>query len=244
MQTAGTHDTQTAAAPRDGRNSEDRSPWRRRFNHIHGALRERITLQTYPPGTRLDLDRLSEEFDVSRTPIRNVLQRLEHEGLVHTRHGVGTTVAEVDFEHVREATLMRMHLAELIGTLNPRAPDQAVLDRIGTLVPRIHRLSSRPDLEEYVRIDLRVHTCISALIGNDLLSRTYDDMFFRTVRIWFHFLPKLDWKTEVASFADHITLTQGAMQRGDLKAVGLITRNAISSGLYRMDHVLAAAEAG
>ena len=105
----------------------DTSPWRLRFNTIHATLRERITLLTYPPGTRLDLDGLAEEFKVSRTPIRNVLQRLERDGLVLTRHGVGTTVTEVDLNHVREAMLLRMHLAEMIGNIQPRLPDQETL---------------------------------------------------------------------------------------------------------------------
>ena len=49
----------------------------------------------------------------------------------------------------------------------------------------------------------------------------------------------MDWKSEVHSFTDHIDLTCGAMRRGDVKAVGLIARNAISSGLFRMDQALA-----
>lgn len=219
---------------------QDQSPWRLRFAQIHNVLRERITLLTYPPGTRLDLDRLAAEFEVSRTPIRTVLQRLEHEGLVHTRHGVGTAVAEVDFDHIREATLLRMHLAQVIGSLNPRPPDQAALDVIDKLPARIRGLMARQDHEEYVRIDLRLHQCITNQIGNELLLRTYDELFFQTVRMWYSYLPLMHWETEVSSFTDHIELTRGAMHRGDVKAVGLITRNAISSGLFRMDQSLAA----
>jgi len=218
----------------------DHSPWRLRFAQIHNTLRERITLLTYPPGTRLDLDELAQEFEVSRTPIRNVLQRMEHEGLVHTRHGVGTAVAEVDFDHIREATLLRMHLAQVIGSLNPQLPDQTALDLIDGLSARIRRLADKQDYEEYVRIDLHLHQCISSQIGNELLLRSYDELFFQTVRMWYSYLPLMHWEAEVASFTDHIELTRGAMQRGDVKAVGLITRNAISSGLFRMDQALVA----
>ena len=217
------------------RSMPDTSPWRLRFNTIHATLRERITLLTYPPGTRLDLDGLAEEFKVSRTPIRNVLQRLERDGLVLTRHGVGTTVTEVDLNHVREAMLLRMHLAEMIGNIQPRLPDQETLDLIETLPVEIRRLHGTEDHWEYVRIDLRLHECTSTLIGSDLFLQIYDELFFRTVRMWYALLPHMDWTTEVNTFTDHIERTRGAMRRGDTKAVGLITRNAVSTSLFRLD---------
>ncbi|MCP5072716.1 MAG: GntR family transcriptional regulator [Rhodobacteraceae bacterium] len=213
----------------------DTSPWRRRFNTIHATLRDRIVLLTYPPGTRLDLDSLSDEFGVSRTPIRNVLQRLERDGLVLTRHGVGTTVTEVDLDRVRDATLLRMHLAEMIGAIHPRQPDQETLNLIDTLAEHVRGLHEREDYSEYVRINLRLHQCTSTLIGSEIFLRLYDELFFRTVRMWYSILPLMDWSTEANSFTDHIELTRSAMIRGDVRAVGLITRNAVSAGLFRLD---------
>ena len=71
-------------------NLADSSPWRVRFRAIYEDLRKKIILLDFPPGTRLDVEALAREHDVSRTPIRTVIQRLESEGLAITRHGVGT----------------------------------------------------------------------------------------------------------------------------------------------------------
>ncbi len=234
-QADGTRSATTSVPTNTG---EDTSPWRQRFSVLHETLRERITLLTYPPGTRLDLDQLAREFNVSRTPIRNVLQRLERDGLVNTRHGVGTMVADVDFGEVREATILRTHIAEMIGSINPQPPDQQALEIMETLPARIRSILKHPDQEEYVRIDLHLHQCLSSLIGSALFLRLYDELFFRTVRMWFTILPLMDWETEVNSFTDHIVLTQGAMRRGDLRSVGLISRNAISAGMFRVDELL------
>src|SRR3546814_17250695 len=59
-----------------------------RSEAVHREIRERICLLGYPPGSRLSEDALALEFGVSRTPIRQVLHRLEFEGLVESRHGV------------------------------------------------------------------------------------------------------------------------------------------------------------
>ncbi|MER5915166.1 GntR family transcriptional regulator [Streptomyces sp. NPDC001982] len=45
-------------------------------------LRDRILTGVLPAGTRLDLDRISEEFGISRTPVREALLELSFQGLV------------------------------------------------------------------------------------------------------------------------------------------------------------------
>jgi len=220
------------------RGDADRSPWRVRFNTIHQALRERITLLKYPPGTRLDVDALAAEYGVSRTPIRNVLLRLEQEGLVATRHGVGTTVAEIDFRHLRDVVAFRVQLAELIGRLDPQPPGAETLREMDELTDACRQLLDAPDLERFAYVDIHVHHCITRLIGNEMLRRTYDELYFRNARMWFYFLPRLHLKAEIAVFLDDIRLTRKAMERGDVAAVGYITRNAISAVLYRLDDLL------
>lgn len=60
------------------------------------ALRARICLASPDEDLVLHETKLAEEFGVSRTPIRQVLQRLAHEHLVETRPGVGTIAARLD----------------------------------------------------------------------------------------------------------------------------------------------------
>jgi DNA-binding GntR family transcriptional regulator len=57
-----------------------------------GELRNRIVSGRLPPGSRLDLDQLTEEFGTSRTPIREALIELSHEGLVTVAPRSGITV--------------------------------------------------------------------------------------------------------------------------------------------------------
>ena len=77
--------------------TEERPPTiaRERFERIYGIIRDRICLLEYAPGMRLGEEDLAKEFGVSRTPIRRVLSRLETEGLLESRHGVGTFVTTI-----------------------------------------------------------------------------------------------------------------------------------------------------
>ena len=213
----------------------DDSPWRRRFEAIYKSLRRRIILLEYPPGMRLDVAALAEEFDVSRTPIRSVVQRLEGEGLAVTRHGVGTAVTEIDFDQVQDAMRFRMHLAELIGRLNPRPARVAVLDQLEKLREVCEALDGDLTPQDFARIDMRLHDFKCNLIGNEHLRKTYDEMYYRAMRAWFYYLPRMDWPTEIRALGEDIRMTIAALRGDDVEAVGFLTRNAISGGLYRLN---------
>lgn len=231
------------AVPLPLRQERSDTPSQRRFRAIYHIIRERITLLKYPPGTILDIDALATEFKVSRTPIRSVLQQLAYHGLVLSRHGVRTSVAPIDFERLREDKAFRGRLAELIGELSPLAPSKAAIALITEAEAECRQLIEHPDLETFARIDIKVHEAICSLIGNRQLLQVYDDLYYRTARVWFYFLPRLDWRQEVSIFHQDIQARLSAMQRGDSKAVGYLTRNAVSAVLIRLDSLISQIEA-
>jgi DNA-binding GntR family transcriptional regulator len=55
-------------------------------------LRDRILTGRLAPGTRIDLDELTDEFGTSRTPVREALLELSYEGLVAVTPRSGITV--------------------------------------------------------------------------------------------------------------------------------------------------------
>lgn len=66
-------------------------------------IREQIVDGVYQPGTRLVLDRLARELDMSTLPVREAIRRLEAEGYVQFRQNVGATVAALDAESFVQA---------------------------------------------------------------------------------------------------------------------------------------------
>lgn len=236
--------TASAAAATPRLDKQDGSPWRQRFETIYKTLRQRIVLLEYPPGTRLDVEALASEFDVSRTPVRTVIQRLENEGLAITRHGVGTAVTDVDVAQVRDVWLFRIQLAEIVGRLNPKPGRVAVVDQLEKLHTECLALDNASSVRAFARVDVKLHDFKCNLIGNRHLRRTYDEMYYRSVRAWFQFVPRLDFETEKAALLNDIFQTMNAVRRGDVAAVGFITRNAVSEGLYRLDAMAHQGEEG
>lgn len=84
---------------------------------------------TYRPGSRLVESELAERFGVSRTPIREALQRLETQGLL-TRDGRSLIVASLDHDQMAQLYIVR---AELEGLAARLAAQHAAAEEIKVL---------------------------------------------------------------------------------------------------------------
>jgi DNA-binding GntR family transcriptional regulator len=74
---------------------------------VQQRLRDAILSVRFLPGQALSENEIVDMLHVSRTPVREALQRLANEGLVHVVPQVGTFVARMDLARIREALFMR-----------------------------------------------------------------------------------------------------------------------------------------
>lgn len=77
------------------------------------ALEEAIVSGEIPPGSTLRQEHLSEQFQVSRTPVREALRRLAALGLVSFEPNRGVRVRSISAAELREAFLVRAELESL-----------------------------------------------------------------------------------------------------------------------------------
>lgn len=84
--------------------------WRgqsRLLDEVAQALRERIYVGAYAPGTTLRQERIAVEFGISRTPLREAFRVLERDGLVVNKPGSGVRVATADLPKLLDAYAVR-----------------------------------------------------------------------------------------------------------------------------------------
>ena len=193
-----------------------------RFERILQELRKRICLLDFPPGAILSEANLANEFDVSRTPIRRVLHRLEFEGLVDIRNGVGTIVTDIDLQTFKETYDLRMRLAELMGELDPASIGGEHLETMDKLIVRAKEMLNDQNIRKYGQLANDLQELLSGLTGNRPLRETIDLHYFRVARIWFTFLPKLDWQDIVEMQLAELMELRQAMARNDMRGVGQV----------------------
>ena len=216
----------STAAPRNSR-PRGGKPGRPRLHAIYDELRERICLLRYPPGMVLREKDLAKEFGLSRTPIRQVLQRLEFAGLARTADGVGTVVTGFDLKAVKDVFDVRERITELIGELSPLAPSDEVVETLERLQQRAQNLRGSDQVEEFWRINHALQLAIGRLIGNEALRSMHDLFYYQVARVWYALVEKM-WVQEVEALRCEIAELLKAMRAGDVRAVGFIRRNYIA----------------
>jgi DNA-binding GntR family transcriptional regulator len=204
-------------------------------HEIHREIRNRISLLEYPPGMALSENVLAKEFGVSRTPIRSVLQRLEFEGLIETKRGIGSIVTTVELKRLKEVYALRSRLYEFLGDLSPtlRVSEQqlALLD---DLRARAAAMRGCYDPVELARLYNTFQDLMLGLITNEPLREISELLYYQTARVWLQILPDLDWEHEVSFVVDEFEQVAGALAQGDVQRVGEIRRQFLDLNLRQM----------
>lgn len=208
------------------------------FDALYRELRDRISLLTYPPGMMLSENRLAAEFGVSRTPIRRVLQRLEYDGLVVSKHGIGTQVTSLDLRYIRQVYALRINLLDLSAGL-PRAKFsaedfaglEALLEQVGAVEPD-------RDYTELARIYLRFNDALAGAVDNQPLREIVERLFYQTSRVWVQVLPDLDWEAEVESVRDEIESAADTLRRGAMRELAQARREHLVARIRRVNDSL------
>ncbi len=132
----------------------------RRADHILDDLEQMIVTGSFADGERLDEIRLSEHFGVSRTPIREALQKLVASGLVEQRPRRGVFVVEPGpvelvqmFEAMAELEASCGHLA----AKRISSSELRVLEDVNNLCKQA---VAENDADQYYTHNERFHHCI------------------------------------------------------------------------------------
>ncbi len=125
------------------------------------------------PGAKLNERELSEQLQVSRTPLREAIKLLAAEGLVDLLPNRGAVAVQLTLDDVRHTFELLETLEGLAGELAAQritAPELAELQALHYEMLACH---ARRDLPGYYRLNARIHSAISLAAGNPVLAATY-----------------------------------------------------------------------
>lgn len=176
---------------------------------IYQELKKRIILLEYKPGSVLREKEIMDEFGVSRTPVREAFIRLEMEGLVRIIPNLGTFVADVSFQQLKDVFEIRSFLVRLTGQLAAARITEAEL---GEIRERIQCLKETQDPKVLMRIDGEIHDIINQATKNEALVKILGTLHDQAVRIWtFSHAENNYWKGLAGEFEE----IAAALQRRD-----------------------------
>ena len=121
------------------------------FEHI----RDLIISGKLEAGRKLVEEELAEQFNVSRTPVREALRKLEIEGLVQYQPRRGVVVAGFSRDDVDEIYAARAVLEGLAARLAAERATDAEIAELGRRLAQMNRASEAGDFQRTARIHTR-----------------------------------------------------------------------------------------
>ncbi|MDI2098290.1 GntR family transcriptional regulator [Ruicaihuangia caeni] len=137
-------------------------------------LRALVLGGEYPPGALLPELFLAEEFEVSRTPIREALKQLENEGLVEIRPRVGTFVRQPTRREIVELFELKGGLEGLAAGLLARRGDVPEVAALQRNLEASAEAVRQGDGERYASLVHEFHAILISGSANQKLEEHYD----------------------------------------------------------------------
>jgi DNA-binding GntR family transcriptional regulator len=208
----------------------------------HQRLTEALLAGHLVPGDRLVQDVLAERLGISRTPLRDALQRMEREGIVRPAGTRGYVVRELSqpeiaqLYEVREA--VEGHAARLVAARAACA--------VADIESELHRLSAtaEPTGRGAFQANRLAHRAVVEAAGNPFLLEFFDDLWGRSVTLqaWGDYYASADAGIDLVT--DHAEVL-AALRSGDPDHAGTVMVAHVRGGLARHhDGGVAAPEVG
>lgn len=150
---------------------------------LHETLRRQILTLELEPDQDLDEVKLSEEYGISRTPVRDVLRQLAVEGYVDIRENRGARVVPMNHATLRDFFLVAPMIYEAIGRLAVQNWRASQLEALMTCQQRFRAAITQNDAEKMVVENNRFHELIGEMAGSAFLKPTLNRLLIDHARI-------------------------------------------------------------
>jgi DNA-binding GntR family transcriptional regulator len=151
-------------------------PFRPLSEEAYDVLRAAILGGKLLPGARIVEADVARQMTISRSPVREAVRKLEHEGLLEYVPRHGTIVVGLSAEDVADAYQLRAHLESYGARLAASRATEAQLAHLLQAIERMRGHSLTGDLESLVAADVEFHRQICRASGSRRLLQAWETL--------------------------------------------------------------------
>lgn len=146
------------------------------------AIRRLIVTLELGPASVINERELVERLGIGRTPVREALRRLAHEGLVEVYPRRGMFVTDVDVRKLGLVSEVRAALEPEAARLAAERATDAERAELQELLNELDAAGA--DDHTLMALDERIHRAVYRCARNDLLATTLEQYYVLALRIW------------------------------------------------------------
>lgn len=207
-------------------------------DRIYDTLKQGITtMNIYADDAELRLDerKLSEQLEISRTPIREALARLEQEGLVHIVPRKGVYIVRKTKREVLEMVTVWAALESMAARLATEVASDEDIAELRTMFADAQNEQPSADIDEYSSKNIRFHQAILRLGGCRLIEDMADNLFIHMRSIRARTISEADRAKR--SVIDHMEIIEALEKRDAELAERLVREHSMNLARHIEEHV-------
>lgn len=198
---------------------------------VYLSLEEQIISQKLRPGEAVTEMKLSRELGVSRTPVREALQRLDREGLIKLIPNKGAVVLGISEQDLIDIYKIRMRLEGLAARIAAEKTDTEFCRLLGDNVDLTEFYMEKGDIEKVKNLDSEFHDIIYRSCESRMLGKTLSELH-RYISSYRKLSLAVDGRIE-KSLAEHREIYD-AIVRGDAPAADELTSEHVARALENL----------
>lgn len=184
---------------------------RRLADDVYDQLVDAIMSREITAEDRLVQEKLAAELNISRTPVREALMRLETEGVLEVANSGGFRLARMDHEEVKQLYQARAAIEGQAARILAVNAGPEVLDGLRDLIRREEAVSGG-STRDYFIANRNIHRAFMELANNKFLLDMFDTIWGKAMA--FHLFSAIENVDIRKSLGDHLTLVD-AIATGD-----------------------------
>ena len=143
---------------------------------VYLSLEEQIISQKLRPGESVTEMKLSRELGVSRTPVREALQRLDREGLIKLIPNKGAVVLGISEQDLIDIYKIRMRLEGLAARIAAEKRDEELCRELHDNVELTEFYMTKGNIEKVKNLDSEFHDIIYRCCESRMLGKTLSEL--------------------------------------------------------------------
>jgi len=196
---------------------------------IYGSLKQAITsMNIYAEDAELRLDerKLSEQLEISRTPVREALARLEQEGLVYIVPRRGVYIVRKTKAEILEIVTVWAALESTAARLVIEKASDDDIASLKTLFATFKDDQIQAHIDEYSETNIEFHQAILKMSQCDLLCEVAENLFVHMRSIRARTIADQDRANR--SIIDHLHIIEALENRDSDLAAQLVREHSMN----------------
>lgn len=207
-------------------------------DQVYDQMKEMVLSGTWPPGARIDLNKLIADFGVSKTPLNEAIQKLIQDGLLYVKPRSGTFVSALDIHQIRKTFEFRLALEigaaqAIVDHVTPDLINK--LTSIDAEMERAHKQKRKGQRKRFLSLDADFHAQIIAKSDNSLIVEHYHQV--NSLTNVSRARSRFTQEEYMAAIIDHRTIID-ALSKRDAAGFQIACKNHIENAVTKLEIAL------